>query len=271
MRRGAKQSRVLASSRAAISDFEARVRALEQLELQRAAVPAGGSSPSAPPRSAGREVGQARGPTESNFSRIYAANEWGAEARSGLGSQESTTREFRDFLEGFLKQHRITSIVDAGCGHWPTGYQRFMNWQGVHYTGLDVVPYVVQENEAYFQDPEVLGAHGLSSAECQLGDVGAELPPGDLLLVKDVLMHLPNSSIARFLQSSVNQQMPKYRMVMLVQNSIPPVPIREMVDIEPGQLLPFDISLPPFSAPFRTIFQWQSDEPKVVQIWESGA
>ncbi|CAE8705155.1 unnamed protein product [Polarella glacialis] len=207
--------------------------------------------------------------SETNFSRIYAGEEWGAEARSGLGSREDTTREFRSFLEGFLQEHDIRSVVDAGCGHWPTGYQRFMNWHGVHYMGVDVVPYVVEENMALFQDPDVLARYGLASAECIAGSVSNPLPSADLLMVKDVLMHLPNAAVESFLRSSVTGAAPKYRMILLVQNDVPPVPVRQMVDIEPGQLLPFDITAPPFSATgFRTIFRWKSDEMKVVQLWE---
>jgi len=86
--------------------------------------------------------------------------------------------------------------------------------------------------------------------------------------VKDVLMHLPNSAVHDFLRHSLGAQ-PRYRAVLLVQNAVPPVALREMIDIEPGQLLPFDITMPPFEAPFVDIFRWQSDEPKVVQLWEA--
>lgn len=208
------------------------------------------------------------GASKANFSRIYAREEWDGEALSGLGSREETTREFRSFLEEFLQQRKITSVVDAGCGHWPSGYQRFMDWQNVHYTGVDVVPYVVQENTRYFEDASVLSSHGLLSAKFICDDVSEMLPEADLLLVKDVLMHLPNRAVHDFLAKSVNGKSPRYRAVMLVQNAIPPVAIREMVDIQPGQLLPFDITFPPFKAPFETVLRWQSDEPKVVQIWQ---
>jgi len=193
------------------------------------------------------------GASKANFSRIYAREEWDGEALSGLGSREETTREFRNFLEGFLQEHGINSVVDAGCGHWPSGYQRFMNWQNVQYTGVDVVPYVVEENTRYFQDKNMLSSHGLRSAQFMCGDVSENLPEGDLLLVKDVLMHLPNRAVYDFLGKSVNSKSPKYRVVMLVQNAVPPVAIREMVDIQPGQLLPFDITFRPFKASFETV------------------
>jgi len=159
-------------------------------------------------------------------------------------------------------------VVDAGCGHWPSGYQRFMQWQGVHYVGIDVVPYVVEENRKYFSDATMLERHGLASAECQLGDVSGVLPSADLLLVKDVLMHLPNAAIQAFLDRNINVAAPRYRAVLLVQNEVP-MNFRVMMDIEHGQLLPFDITAEPFGASFKTVFRWQSDEPKAVQLWEA--
>jgi len=275
----------------------ARVAAtLEHLESQRRSVPWPPTPPPPPSRrpSPGQqdqvrtvqeqaharteagETPELRGPSASDraaaaaFSRIYNHAEWGTEARSGLGSKEATTREFRVFLEAFLQDHGITSIVDAGCGHWPTGYQRLMNWQGVHYHGIDIVPYVVNENQAHFANTRVLEDRGLASAKCDIGSACGVLPCADLLLVKDVLMHLPNAAVLEFLQNSINVQPSRYRMVMLVQNSIPAsMPVRQMVDIEAGQLLPFNISGPPFNADFADIFHWQSDEPKVVQLWEA--
>lgn len=209
------------------------------------------------------------------FSRIYREEDWsgqlGSEAQSGLGSREDTTREFRAFLETFLRDQNISSVVDAGCGHWPSGYQQYMNWQNVRYVGLDVVPYVVEENQAYFmQDSgEAMKKHALKTSEFIVGDVCGLLPAADLLIVKDVLMHLPNASVRSFLEHSVNTKLPRYRFVMLVQNMMP-MNLREMMDIEAGQLLPFDITQPPFGATsFRNVFQWQSDEMKVVQLWQS--
>lgn len=237
----------------------------------------GGSASSSAAAAKGPVQGQGRGAASSaaEFARIYEDEDWvrkgaeekrdlpGEQARSGLGSREDTTREFRAVLEDFLRDHDITSVVDAGCGHWPSGYQRFVNWQGVHYTGLDIVDTVVAENNLYLAQPE---AHGLASATCRVGNVSTPLPKADLLLVKDVLMHLPNDAVQAFLRSNVDVRAPRFRAVLVVQNEVP-INLRNFIDIEPGQLLPFDISQPPFNGPFRRVFQWQSDEPKAVHLW----
>merc|ERR1712039_764602 len=115
-----------------------------------------------------------------------------------------------------------------------------------------------------------MGKYGLANSSFQRGDVSSVLPEADLLMVKDVLMHVPNESVHRFIENSVREVGPRYKAVMVVQNAAPPIAIREYMDIEPGQLLPFDITSSPFSAPFREVFRWQSDELKVVQLYETS-
>mmetsp|Transcript_90869 Transcript_90869/g.231244 ORF Transcript_90869/g.231244 Transcript_90869/m.231244 type:complete len:411 (+) Transcript_90869:41-1273(+) len=279
------------SSWAGSTVFERKAAALEFLEAQRMSLPQAELPPRPSPMEAvaARGLGAAAvaevvgaaavaeplgaiaaGSAEAAFSRIYDGGEWlcGSEAKSGLGSRYETTREFCEFLQGFLREHSITSVVDAGCGHWPSGYQRYINWQGVHYHGVDVVQSVVQDNAGFLRDADRLQTAGLASATFSQGDVSAPLPAADLLLVKDVLMHLPNAAVQEFLRNNVDMAFGRYRMVLLVQNSVPKtVNLRQMIDIEPGQLLPFDITAPPFNARFVDLFRWQSDEPKAVQLW----
>eukprot|EP00747_Dinoflagellata_sp_TGD_P022626 gnl/TRDRNA2_/TRDRNA2_129233_c0_seq1.p1 gnl/TRDRNA2_/TRDRNA2_129233_c0~~gnl/TRDRNA2_/TRDRNA2_129233_c0_seq1.p1 ORF type:complete len:321 (-),score=42.79 gnl/TRDRNA2_/TRDRNA2_129233_c0_seq1:47-904(-) len=203
------------------------------------------------------------------FQGIYAGTEWGGDVLSGLGSREDTTKPFCAFLEAFLRGAGIRSVVDGGCGHWPSGYQRFIDWCGVSYLGVDVVPRVIEDNREYFSRPSRLAAHGVRRAEFAVADCCDELPAADLLMVKDVLMHLPNRSVRSFIASHIKLHAPSYRYIMLVHNEMP-INFRSKIDIKPGQLMPFDISQPPFNAPFTSIFRWKSDEPKVVQLWDAS-
>lgn len=204
------------------------------------------------------------------FSRIYERGEWlcGGTALSGLGSSREGTREFCLFLGQFLAEHGVRSVVDAGCGHWPSGYQRFVPWAGVEYHGVDVVPQVVNDNSDLLSSSSELASHRLKRAQFSQGSVTDTLPAADLLLVKDVLMHLPNADIHRFLEQHISPQ-GRFKAVMLVQNDPPPSPVslRQLLDIEAGQLLPFDVRQPPFSAPFEEVFRWQSDATKTVLLW----
>ncbi len=48
------------------------------------------------------------------FDEIYNKNIWGF--GSGHGSLPSVTKGYRKFLENFIKDNNIKSVVDYGCG-----------------------------------------------------------------------------------------------------------------------------------------------------------
>ena len=50
------------------------------------------------------------------FEQIYATNEW--HYGSGEGSLPANTVGYRRFLQGFLRNHAITTVTDYGCGDW---------------------------------------------------------------------------------------------------------------------------------------------------------
>ena len=50
------------------------------------------------------------------FVDIYANNEWGS--GSGQGSLDVHTKGYQNFLQYFLEQKNISSVVDMGCGDW---------------------------------------------------------------------------------------------------------------------------------------------------------
>ena len=56
------------------------------------------------------------------FNRIYAEGRWGQDVTgkgtSGPGSTLEITREYRAYVEEFVKKHAVKSVVDAGCGDW---------------------------------------------------------------------------------------------------------------------------------------------------------
>eukprot|EP00415_Alexandrium_ostenfeldii_P002296 UN2296 len=54
-----------------------------------------------------------------------------------------------------------------------------------------------------------------------------------------------------------------------MQNESPLPGVRASIDIESGQLLPFDVRDEPFEAPFESVFSWESDQMKTVQLWRA--
>ena len=158
------------------------------------------------------------------FAGIYARKGWvdeslrgdpsrwkdGVGALSGPGSDESITREFRAFLENFINVHNVTSIVDAGCGHWPSGYQRYVRWPSIHYHGLDIVPAVIEANRNLSRT----NLFGLRSLTFDVAEISGELPPADLVVVKEVFLHVPNLVIRNFIKHNMNPAKPRFKYLM---------------------------------------------------------
>ena len=86
---------------------------------------------------------------EKVFSDIYKNRVWGTnekgEGTSGPGSAEEHTKKYVVFLQKFMTERDIKSVVDAGCGDWEIS--RFINWDGIQYQGYDVVKSLIDKNQ----------------------------------------------------------------------------------------------------------------------------
>jgi SAM-dependent methyltransferase len=170
------------------------------------------------------------------FSKIYTDKIWGAnnqgEGFSGPGSTIEHTGKYRAFLQKFLADHDIQSVVDAGCGCWE--FSKTIDWTGIDYQGFDVVEAVIKRNKALY---------GSDTIQFKVGDGTKEnvLPPADLLLCKEVLQHLSFEDIEKFLR---NLKSYKY---CLITNDIHPFGGKTMNgDIQSGSYRCLDLREPPF-------------------------
>lgn len=134
------------------------------------------------------------------FTEIYDKNVWGG---SGGGSSPENTVEYRKLLQKFLKDKKIKSVLDYGCGDW--SFSRHIDWTGIHYLGYDCVESVVKNNHIQhrsetikFTSLPVPEYHGFS----------------ELLIVKDVLQHWSNEDIINFLEDH------KYFKYILITNTL---------------------------------------------------
>jgi hypothetical protein len=79
------------------------------------------------------------------FNRIYAEGTWGknvaGKGTSGTGSTLAITREYRAYVEDFIKKHRVKSVVDAGCGDW--SFSSAIDWGDASYLGVDIASDVI--------------------------------------------------------------------------------------------------------------------------------
>lgn len=116
-------------------------------------------------------------------------------SRSGVGSELYATQQFRRQLTALVDQYHITHIADIPCGDC-----HFMGeWladegkkRGIHYLGGDVVEALVTENNHTHADNEQVEFRRIDL-------VKDPIPKADLLIVKDLMIHLPFQSIKTIL------------------------------------------------------------------------
>jgi hypothetical protein len=193
---------------------------------------------------------------------------WDNESLSGPGSRPEACQPFVDFFLRWMSNHSdVESMVEVSAGHWPTGWQRFVEWPHIDYTGIDLLEDVITADQQYMTKN---GKRGLRSMVFQQGDMllDKSLPKADLLLTKDTLIHFPNKYIQQFLNNTVLQCPPKYKYVMFVHDSRP----RDQAnrDIEAfGQYHGFQLKNPPFNLKVWTAFTWRpklDGKKRIVQV-----
>ena len=134
--------------------------------------------------------------TEQIFTRIYESGAWGKSEDpnrpfySGSGSnKDHEIAVYVQSVGNFLRSFQVKpSVVDLGCGDFTVGSQirKFCE----PYVACDVVSNLIAFNRAKFKD---LGV------EFKVLDlIEDELPLGDVAFVRQVLQHLSNDQISRF-------------------------------------------------------------------------
>jgi SAM-dependent methyltransferase len=171
------------------------------------------------------------------FDDIYKHATWGTnsegEGHSGAGSLLKTTMLYRHFLEQFMKDADVHSVVDAGCGDWE--FSQAIDWKGIDYKGYDIVPSVIEGDTKKYAKPNI---HFFVA-----NVVDEDLPPADLLIVKHVLQHLPTAAVQKLLA----KQLPKYKHTLLVNSVESRTLSAPNTDVEPGGYRPLDVTKPPFN------------------------
>ena len=187
-------------------------------------------------------------PSAEAFTDIYASGKWGTHGdagTSGYGSSLASTVMYRTFLEHFMAELGVHSVVDAGCGDWE--FSQAIDWKGIDYKGYDIVASVIDRDRANFERSNV---HFFVA-----NVVDADLPRADLLIVKHVLQHLPTASVQKFLA-----QLPKYKHVLLVDSVNQSTLSGKNTDIDVGGFRELDVTRAPFNVRGT----------KVLTYWDGG-
>jgi SAM-dependent methyltransferase len=172
------------------------------------------------------------------FTQIYAQNLWGY--GSGEGSLPEHTKDYRRFLERFIRDRQIKSVVDYGCGDWQ--FSRLIDWDGVRYLGLDVVDSLIEHNlKTYRKDNITFEV---------LAGTPVELPDAELIILKDVLQHWSHQSIRSFLPKIAKC---KFALITNCVNPYGPTDNRDILD---GDFRPLDLTRPPFACEMAKVFEF---------------
>ena len=175
--------------------------------------------------------------TEEIFSDIYKKGKWGQnqlnESGSGSGSLAKNAHEYLLFIQNFIREHHIQSVIDIGCGDFELN--KNLDWNGIQYTGYDLVEVLIERNTQRYAGNNICFV--LGDGFC------ADLPPSDLLICKDVLQHLPNEYVFR-----LKSKMQNFKYVVLVDDFKDATGSKNNFnqDIKPGNHRYLDISQKPF-------------------------
>ncbi len=183
--------------------------------------------------------------TATAFTRTYDDAIWGKNesgtGHSGTGSTLHATVVYRAFLQQFLKDHNIKTVVDAGCGDWE--FSQTIDWSGIDYRGYDIVESVIAKDKTKFGAPNINFFVG--------NIVEDELPAADLLISKHVMQHLPNADVIKFLGKRG-----KYKHVLLVNGVDPVTLLGTNTDIAVGDYRTLDVTQPPFDLRAAKLLSW---------------
>jgi SAM-dependent methyltransferase len=193
------------------------------------------------------------------FSRIYADQIWvghkGQDSLSGLGSTEHATERLVNELSDFLAEVGCRRLVDVGCGDF--------NWmrkvQGnFEYLGIDTVAELVKANNENFSS-------STRKFVC-LDATRAEIPPGDVVVCREVLFHLSFRDGIRLLR---NIKAAGFKYVLLTSDKS----VWFNSDIRNGDFRLINLSRSPYALPRpdRELVDDKVASQRVLAVWSGSA
>ena len=176
--------------------------------------------------------GRLRG-RESVFTHIYTTNGWrNPESVSGDGSTLRETRVARQVVPAIIARYGLRVLLDIPCGD--CNWMRAIDFGGRTYIGADIVADLVNRNQRTFGTPHRRFVH------CDV--VRDPLPPSDLVLCRDCMIHLSNAEVLEALRN-IRRSGARY-LLATTYNARP-----RNVDIITGDWRAINLQAPPFRLP----------------------
>jgi len=191
------------------------------------------------------------------FTSAYQRNRWGdPESISGPGSTVRYTENIRKELPALIDRLGATQVLDAPCGDY-NWFRLVPRSSDVEYTGGEIVDALVAKLQV---------AYGNGNTRFVRLDITSDpLPPADLWICRDVLIHFSNrrafQTLANLLRSRI-----KY----FLTTSHPEC--THNTDIVSGRFRMLNLQLPPFSfcEPLLMLDDWIEGSPRSrLCLWET--
>ncbi len=177
--------------------------------------------------------------TQKIFEDVYKNNMWGG---SGDGSKLEYNKPFLNFLQKYVKDNNIKTILELGCGDF--NLMKHFNFDGLKYFGADIAESIIAKNNKNYRKPNIKFLHEDIRGFKFERDY-------DLVLIKDVLIHLDNSSVLQVLYNARNVKR------LLTVNDYNPK--GNNINITTGQFRSLDLNDWPFFAEGECIFEYTSN------------
>jgi hypothetical protein len=208
---------------------------------------------------------------EDSFDYIYLHRLWDTSAASpssGTGSYGPWAERFVELAQTFIREHKIHSITDIGCGDFNVGSQLCPLVD--RYNALDISREIIRVNSERFS--------ALTQVTFRQANACADaLPQADLAIIRQVLQHLSNAQVEMILQNIARTG---FRFALIAEHlPLDDKLVKPNLDLNTqsnsirltvGSGLYLD--QPPFSRPVKRIAQFEGEGGQLcVYLWDLSA
>ena len=193
------------------------------------------------------------GSNEAVFDKVYTDLTWQEGTDSESASGDGSDGLWLDETVKFLETENLLSgrkVLEIGCGDFSFGSK--VCHLAEHYTGVDVSTKIIGQNkERYVDLPNVVFMQKDATED--------SLPSADVVIIRQVLQHLPNAMIIKILDQ-VEQMEPQS---VVVFEDVPSGEFEPNKDLRTAgpytrhlYVSGVDLSKPPFSRDFKQTREW---------------